>query len=324
MPETRIIACAQGLWQFRAMPKSLSYTDTGLDRAALRRRSDAWTAKRLQDSDTRILPVWRNLNLIRPGDTPKAAELKGKSAQKFLEIASDVALLGVNKKIAYFAADASDYEPEELKSVSRRAEFIDLRQTGPVMEPREAAMLAYARAMMYWHRNHRYCGICGSPTENHQGGHVRLCTGNDCERPHFPRTDPAVIMLVTRSGKSGETCLLARQAAWPERMYSTLAGFVEPGERLEEAVAREVLEESGISVTDVEYRNSQPWPFPASLMVGFRARTTSRRIKFDKVELQDARWFTRDEVQNFEKLGFRLPRPDSIARWLVDTWLAEA
>ncbi|MDP6574327.1 MAG: NAD(+) diphosphatase [Rhodospirillales bacterium] len=305
------------------MPKGLSYTDTGLDRAALLRRKDAWTAKRLRDPDTRILPVWRNRNLIRPGDTPKAASLKGKTAQKFLRIASDVALLGVNGKVVYFAADASDCEPEELKSVSRRAEFIDLRQVGPVMEPREAAILAYARAMMYWHRNHRYCGVCGSPTENRQGGHVRVCTGADCERPHFPRTDPAVIMLVTRLGKGGEACLLARQAAWPEGMYSTLAGFVEPGERLEEAVVREVLEESGVSVADVEYRNSQPWPFPASLMVGFRASATSRRIKFDKEELEDARWFTRDEIGNFEKLGFRLPRSDSIARWLVDTWLAE-
>jgi len=269
------------------------------------------------------LPVWRNCNLIKPGDTPKAAFLKGKTAQKFMEIASDVVLLGLNGKTSYFAADVSDYEPEELKWVSRRAEFIDLRQTGPLMNPRDAAMLAYARAMMYWHRNHRYCGICGSPTENHHGGHVRVCTGSNCERHHFPRTDPAVIMLVTGSGKGDDSCLLARQAAWPEGMYSTLAGFVEPGERLEEAVAREVLEESGILVTDVEYRNSQPWPFPASLMVGFRARAASRRIKIDKVELQDARWFTRDEVHNFGNLGFSLPRPDSIARWLVDTWLAD-
>ena len=305
------------------MPKGLSYTDSGLDRAALLRRDGAWTAKRLRDPETRVLPVWRNRNLIRLGDTPKAAVLKGKTAQKFLRMASDVALLGINGKTVYFAADASDYESEELKSLSRRAEFIDLRQTGPVMEAREAARLAYARAMMYWHRGHRYCGVCGSPTENQQGGHVRVCTGANCERLHFPRTDPAVIMLVTRSGRGGAACLLARQAAWPESMYSTLAGFVEPGERLEDAVAREVLEESGISVEDVEYRNSQPWPFPASLMVGFRARATSRRIKFDREELEDARWFTRDEVRNFEQLGFRLPRPDSIARWLVDTWLAE-
>ena len=261
--------------------------------------------------------------MIRPGDTPKSVVLKGKTAQKFLEIASEVALLGINDKTVYFAADVSEYEPEELKSFSRRAEFIDLRQTGPVMNSQEAARLAYARGIMFWHPAPRYCGVCGSPTENHQGGHVRVCTGADCERPHFPRTDPAVIMLVTRSGKGGEACLLARQAAWPERMYSTLAGFVEPGERLEDAVAREVMEESGISVEDVEYRNSQPWPFPASLMVGFRARATSRRMKFGKVGLQDARWFTRDQVQNFEKLGYRLPRPDSIARWLVDTWLAE-
>ncbi len=305
------------------MPKGLSYTGTGLDRAALLRRKDAWTVKRLRDPDTRVLPVWRNRNLIRPGDTPKATSLRGETAQKLLRIVSDVALLGVNGKVAYFAADASDSEPEELKFVSRRAEFIDLRQVGPVMEPREAAMLAYARAMMYWHRNHRYCGVCGSSTENQQGGHVRVCTSADCERPHFPRTDPAVIMLVTRLGKGGEACLLARQAAWPEGMYSTLAGFVEPGERLEEAVVREVLEESGVTVADVEYRNSQPWPFPASLMVGFRARATSWRIKFDKEELEDARWFTRDEIGNVEKLDFRLPRPDSIARWLVDTWFAE-
>jgi len=171
----------------------------------------------------------------------------------------------------------------------------------------------------HWHSRHRFCGVCGAPTVAQTAGHTRLCTNPDCATVHFPRTDPATIMLVT----DGDRCLLGRQKVWIPGMYSTLAGFVEPGESLEQAVAREVREESGIEVDAVRYHSSQPWPFPASLMLGFHAVARSRDLVIDPEELEDGRWFTAREVRNFAALGLSLPRPDSIARRLVESWLAE-
>jgi NAD+ diphosphatase len=199
------------------------------------------------------------------------------------------------------------------------------------MDRRQGAMLAYARGLIHWHRRHRFCGRCGSPTQSRHGGHMRLCTNAECGREHFPRTDPAVIMLVTRpgldggpdGGPDGGAVLMGRQKSWTEGMYSTLAGFVDPGESLEEAVAREVHEEAGIAVADVTYMASQPWPFPSSLMLGFRARATSMEIHINRDELDDARWFTRDQIARFGEAGLSLPRQVSIARWLIDQWLAE-
>ena len=173
------------------------------------------------------------------------------------------------------------------------------------------------------HPKNWVCGNCGSATRSRGGGSVLSCTDPDCGREHFPRTDPAVIMLVTREGADGGACLLARSPRFFEGMYSTLAGFVDQGESLEEAVIREVKEEAGIDVTDATYMASQPWPFPASLMLGFRARATSIDIAYDADELADAQWFTSADIARFDDIGKRLPRTDSIARWLVDTWLAE-
>jgi len=186
-------------------------------------------------------------------------------------------------------------------------------------------LLAQTRGFAFWHRNHRFCGACGSPTDSRQGGHVRACANPDCGKQHFPRTDPAVIMLITRPGPDGGACLLGRQAVWPRGMVSTLAGFVEPGETLEQAVAREVEEESGIVVdlASVSYRASQPWPFPSSLMLGYRATAVTTEIDESIEELEEARWFTRGQLPQIEEMGYRLPRVDSIARWLIEEWLAE-
>ena len=185
------------------------------------------------------------------------------------------------------------------------------------MRRTDSALLAYAKGLAHWHARHRFCGVCGEGTEAKDAGHVRVCTGPDCATQHFPRTDPAVIMLVT----DGDRCLLGHNKRFPERIYSTLAGFVEPGESLEEAVAREVLEETGVRVGRVQYHSSQPWPFPASIMLGFHAEAESEAITVQAAELVDARWFSRAEIANFEQLGLRLPRPDSIARRLVEHWL---
>jgi NAD+ diphosphatase len=179
----------------------------------------------------------------------------------------------------------------------------------------DAGFMVHAVALAEWHASHRFCPRCGSPLVSTAAGHVLRCAENDHQQ--FPRTDPAVIMMVT----DGERALLGRQAAWPEGRYSTLAGFVDPGESLEEAVIREVAEETGVHVSDVAYFGNQPWPFPQSLMVGFFARATSTDILVDGEEIQDARWFTRAEMKEQAEAGtLVLPGGISISRSLVEAW----
>ena len=175
--------------------------------------------------------------------------------------------------------------------------------------------------MIFWHSRHRFCGVCGAPTRSEEAGHVRRCTEAGCATMHFPRTDPAVIMLVT----DGDRALLGRNKNFLPGMYSTLAGFVEPGESLEDAVAREVREETAIEVGAVHYHSSQPWPFPANIMLGFYAEAASTAITVDYGELEDARWFERDWLlSHTDDDNFRLPRRDFIARRLIEDWLSRS
>jgi NAD+ diphosphatase len=201
------------------------------------------------------------------------------------------------------------------------AEFIELRDAASLLPRPEAALLAYARALTEWHRRNPFCSACGGKTEAREAGHVRICTV--CQTHHFPRTDPAVIMLVTR----GDSCLLAHRTGNKQPTYSTLAGFVEPGESLEEAVAREVLEETGIVTDAVHYHSSQPWPFPTQLMVGFTAETRGGSFKLHPNEIDDAQWFERSELASLiaePNPKLMLPRPVSIARRLIMDWIKRA
>jgi len=195
-------------------------------------------------------------------------------------------------------------------------EYRDLRTLGGILPPDEASLMAHARAMILWHQAQQHCGYCGAATAPDSGGYARICTGAGCGRRIFPRVDPAIIVLV----EAGDRCLLGRQPTWPDGRYSTIAGFVEPGESLEEAVRREVFEETNVRLAEVRYQSSQPWPFPSALMLGFRATADSGDIVLNDGELEDARWFTRHEIRaGWPKLPPRL----SIARRLVDDWLLE-
>ena len=312
---------------------ALTYTGGALDRAGDLRKDPAWIAERLARPDTRILPVWRDLPLTEGArhspEGPAPATVAGTAAARLLDAASETVFLGLDGEAAVFAADLSEQEEDTAQGLVEQGAFTDLRQTGAWMSATDAALMAFARGILHWHRTHRYCGRSGHATEIHHGGHMRRCTGTECGRETYPRTDPAVIMLVEhRPADGAPRCLLAHHGRLPARAYSTLAGFVEPGESLEEAVAREVFEETGVRVGRVMYQASQPWPFPASIMLGFRARAETTEITLDPDELEDARWFTAEEIAGFgewedEGAEVRLSRRDSISRFLLDTWLAE-
>lgn len=296
------------------------YTALDVDRCDARRGDTAWIEQQMRSASSRTLLVWRGRNLTSAHDGSAIHEVI--TAEIVDRFAADAfTLLGVADGAAFFGLDVSSVEdPIADLGLRGTAVFEDLRRIGPVLPRREGALLAHARAMAHWHSRHLYCGACGAPTRPARAGHVRVCSDAACGIEHFPRTDPAVITLVTHE----DACLLGRQARWRPNMFSVLAGFVEPGEDLEQAVVREVFEEAGVAVTDVRYHSSQPWPFPASLMIGFTARATSRELNVDGSELELARWLTRDDIFREVEAGTLVLSPvDSISRRLVDEWLEE-
>lgn len=299
----------------------------GLDRAAHLREKENWLEALQADPATLVVPLWRSRNLFEDlGDQeqtpPRPAYIPAARAGDMLRHGRHHAFLGsatvgnnYHHKVMVDLTHLS--EEEALALTSEFGQFGDLREIGPLIGAHDGSILAYARGLAFWHQRHLFCGVCGAPTLPTKSGHQRSCSGTTCGSPHFPRTDPAVIMLVT----DGDRALLGRQPIWPQGMYSTLAGFVEPGETLEHAVAREVFEESGIQVGNVTYHSSQPWPFPSSLMLGFYAEARSTKITIDETEVEDVQWFTRDELMNFADQGKYLPRKLSIARRLINDWL---
>ncbi|MBI5443273.1 MAG: NAD(+) diphosphatase [Deltaproteobacteria bacterium] len=298
----------------RARSRRNMFADSCVDRAHARRADLEWLAARLADSASRLTFLWRSKHLVTSGELPKPA-FRPPAGLGHLFEASPPMLLGLEGESAWFAVELpADVPPPE--EVLAWGEFRDLRELGPLLSPGEAGLLAQVRGLAHWHTRNRFCGDCGAPTESRHAGHVRACTNPACGKEHFPRTDPAIIVLVTFRGR----CLLGRQPVWPPERYSTIAGFVEPGETLEEAVAREVEEETGVVVGAVRYHSSQPWPFPASLMLGFTAEALSDTIRLDD-ELEDARWFTRRQLRDAVAAGtVRLAPPISIAYRLIESW----
>ena len=284
-----------------------------LERGHDRRGDDAWLSERLTDPTTEFIPVWKSDNLVC-GDPPCAARMSSAEVADVIAHAESVIYLGMYDERACFALglDASDTTP-----LVEFGKWTNMRLIGELLTPADWSVMVYARAMVYWHERHRFCGICGSPTISTLAGHVRRCTNAACATEHFPRTDPAIIVLVF----SGERCLLGRQSSWPPGRYSTLAGFVEPGESADQAVAREVFEEAGIRLREVRYFGSQSWPFPASLMLGFHAEAETEEIHLQDGELGDARWFTRQELRAALDAGtVGLPMRVAISHRLISAW----
>jgi len=234
----------------------------------------------------------------------------------------DAVLLGLAGEAGVFAADLSDMdEPAALAAAGADA-VTDVRALFRGVDRQDAATLAYARGMLHWARNQRFCGACGSPTDARHAGHQRVCRG--CGKLLFPRIEPAVIMLVEAPSQP-RRCLLARHRGAAPIAFSTLAGFVEIGESFEDAVRRELAEEAGVRVKSVSYQASQAWPFPSGIMVGFRAVAESEEVAVDREELLEARWFTRGEVRDLlaAHRAEGRDRPDSIEAFLLQTWLDE-
>jgi NAD+ diphosphatase len=305
------------------MIPALPYGGCGLDRAARQRADPEWMARALSDPRTLIVPVNGDRSLVAGGDDVRAVLLANDTINDALAHSAALALLGVDERgLAYIAADL-DEAALQMHPLATGASFIELRRVSARLPHPDAALLAYARGLLHWHRRTRFCSDCGAPAESRSAGHARVCTNPECGVTHFPRSDPAIIVLVTRPGPGEEVCLLARQHRWPRGLISTLAGFVEPGESVEEAVVREIGEETGVRLTGVRYCGSQPWPFPSSLMLAFRAEAEpGAEIRLDTDELETGRWFSRAEVAAIGELGFKLPTRDSIARTLVDDWLS--
>jgi NAD+ diphosphatase len=239
------------------------------------------------------------------------------AAGAVLNSAAEVVFLGLDDHGGIFAADLSQAGESAAAAAAGGERVLDVRALVGTLSPAEAALLGYARGILYWHRHQRYCGSCGSPTRIGHGGHLRTCRNEACARLHFPRVEPAVIMLVENQG----TCLLARHKGSAPGSYSTLAGFVGVCESLEDAVRREVAEETGVPVGPVTYMASQGWPFPSGLMVGFRATALAQTVHVDGEEVIEARWFTRAELTEHARAAGRLGREDSIDRYLLRSWL---
>ncbi len=295
--------------------RPLALTRPGVDRAAHHRLDEAWLAAAWSHPSTRVLVVSggqvlvedtvdgrTELVLVPPFDAPVSENHRY--------------FLGTDESGAHYFALQQDSLPGRMDEAARPA---GLREVGGLLSERDAGLMVHAVALENWQRMHRFCSRCGERTTIAAAGHVRRCPA--CGAEHYPRTDPAVIMLVT---DEKDRALLGRQMHWPAGRFSTLAGFVEPGESIEQAVVREVAEEAGVPVVDVDYVASQPWPFPSSLMLGFMARAGAGEIQVDGEEIHEARWFSRDDLREGIESGDILPPSGiSIAARLIELWYGQ-
>jgi len=323
------------------MNKQLTFSGMPLDRGSAQRKSAIWLEQQKHHDKTVFIPIWRGrfflqqdqlftFNIIASQDNTELFKRLRPDAEQltFLGLAKN------KEQAAYFAIDFSDLSETAVISLLQPVNkniltLPDFRMALALLAPEQAATLSYAKSIVHWHQHSQYCGCCGARTQCHDGGHMRQCTNDNCSKQSFPRTDTVVIMLVEYQPETGPpVCLLANHHGSPDNLVSTLAGFVDPGETLEEAVMREVNEETSVPVTDVEYIASQPWPFPSSLMIGFFAQATSADITIDPAEISSANWYSAEQIRRFKNWGeegdeIQIPRNESIARYLIDCWLVK-
>jgi len=295
-----------------------TFAGNPLDRASYHRGDADWIAARLADPATRSLALWNGQPLVEGGeDAPRLAWLPMEMA---LPLAGDERhwlFLGMDGETALFAIDLDGEADPAAGPLEGRGRFVGLRETATLLAPEEAAMAATAKAMFDWSRRRSFCSVCGERNQVVDAGWRRRCPV--CGADHFPRTDPVVIMLPVM----GEKCLLGRLQTQPPGRFSCLAGFLEPGESVEEACAREVKEESGLEVVSVRYHSSQPWPWPSNLMIGLFAEVAADTAAPDQTELAEVHWFTREEARRLvedELEGFKASPPLAIGHHLVRAW----
>jgi NAD+ diphosphatase len=295
-----------------------TFAGTILDRVSEHRDDAAWVAARLAEPDTRFIVVGPSGETLKIANGDGLLWLDDVIRQQHLAHLPPT-LLGIANGRAHFMLTA-DAELMNALADSAAATPVDLRRAGLSFDAFDAGLFAYAKGLAHWQNETRHCAYCGATGELLASGHRLQCTNEACGRLHFPRTDAAIIVIVEHEG----ACLLGRQRSWPPGRFSTLAGFIEPGESLEDAVRREVAEEAGVEVLDVHYHSSQPWPMPASLMVGFTAFARSREIRYRDQELEEARWFTPEDIREGIADGSLLVSPSvSVSYRLLEHWLAD-
>lgn len=292
------------------------FTAVRLNREVELRDDAQWVAKTLANPNTRLVPLWRSRSLLQRNDEGTIAIYLSATELTEPDRIQPPTLLGNDGEREYFAVSVTDSQKDAILAELPNAQFADLRRASIDMAAKHAGILAYAKALHYWQHRHAFCGVCGSPNLLRSAGHRMVCSNEECARESFPRIDPAIIVLVTHK----DSCLLGRNAKWRAKHFSTLAGFVEPGESLEDAVVREVYEEVQVNLKSMRYVSSQPWPFPASAMCGFYAEAVDRSSGSSE-EVQEARWFTVDSLtQAVLSDEVRLSPPVSIAFRLLADW----
>ncbi len=292
------------------------FTAVRLNRDVELRDDSGWVNETLIKASARLVPLWRSRSLLqRDVDGTIAVYLSpGELAEP--DRIQPPTLLGNDGEREYFAVSVTDSQKDAILEQNSGARFTDLRRASIDMAAKHAGILAYAKALHYWQHRHAFCGVCGNPNLLRSAGHRMKCSNEECGRESFPRIDPAIIVLVTHK----DACLLGRNAKWPAKHFSTLAGFVEPGESLEDAVVREVFEEVELRLSDIRYVSSQPWPFPASAMCGFYAEARDRNNSVSE-EVEEVRWFTVESLtQAVLDNEVRLSPPVSIAFRLLADW----